>query len=64
VNKNTISAECAHGVCSACEYEDCACECHRRQSSHPSDDDREEDMRSAAIEAYWKMKQGEDYGSY
>ena len=28
MNHSTISAECAHGVCSACEFEDCACECH------------------------------------
>jgi hypothetical protein len=28
VNINTVSAECLHEMCSACRYEDCACECH------------------------------------
>jgi hypothetical protein len=28
MNTNTISAECAHGLCSDCNYQDCACECH------------------------------------
>lgn len=64
MNRNTVSAECAHGVCSACQFEDCACDCHRRQSSMSSDDDIQENMLSAQIEAYWQAKQGEDYGSY
>jgi hypothetical protein len=29
-----------------------------------SDDDIQENMLSAQIEAYWQAKQGEDYGSY
>jgi hypothetical protein len=28
MNHNTESAECLHGMCSACRYDDCACECH------------------------------------
>jgi hypothetical protein len=28
MNTTTISAECLHGLHSACNYEDCACECH------------------------------------
>jgi hypothetical protein len=28
VNCAAESAECLHGMCSACQYEDCACECH------------------------------------
>lgn len=29
MNNVTISAECAHWMCSACAFEDCACVCHR-----------------------------------
>ncbi len=28
MNRNAYSAECLSGMCPACEYEDCACECH------------------------------------
>lgn len=33
MNRNTHSAECAHGMHSACDYEDCACPCHREDDS-------------------------------
>jgi hypothetical protein len=28
MNRNAESAECIHGMCEACRYEDCACLCH------------------------------------
>jgi hypothetical protein len=28
MNNNTVSSECAMGMCSSCRFEDCACECH------------------------------------
>ena len=28
MNTNTVSVECAHGMHSGCQYEDCACDCH------------------------------------
>jgi hypothetical protein len=28
MNVDIESAECIYGMCSACRYEDCACECH------------------------------------
>jgi hypothetical protein len=28
MNVNTCSAECIGGMCGACRFEDCACECH------------------------------------
>ena len=28
MNHSTVSAECSHGCCSTCEFEDCACNCH------------------------------------
>lgn len=31
MNRNTVSAECLHRMCSACTYEDCACQCHLRE---------------------------------
>lgn len=33
---NVVSAECAHYVCSACRFEDCACFCH---TDHDCDED-------------------------
>ncbi len=30
MNRNTISAECWHHLCSHCCFEDCACICHLR----------------------------------
>jgi len=28
MNRNNVSAECAHDFCSQCTFEDCACVCH------------------------------------
>lgn len=28
MNTTIVSAECNAGMCGACTYEDCACECH------------------------------------
>lgn len=28
MNRNTISAECGHGMHTACTFESCACGCH------------------------------------
>ncbi len=40
------SAECAHGMCSACRYEDCDCRCHlidREPGFYPDEPYDEED---------------------
>ena len=28
MNRDVESAECIHGMCEACTFEDCACLCH------------------------------------
>lgn len=28
MNHRVHSVECLHGLCSACSFEDCACDCH------------------------------------
>jgi hypothetical protein len=33
--RNPVSAECFHRLCSACRFEDCACECHAPDDSEP-----------------------------
>ncbi len=38
MNRNAVSAECAHRLHSQCDYEDCACECHAlRDEYQPMD---------------------------
>lgn len=45
MNRNTVTAECLHGMCVACECENaCACTCHLR-------DDWDDEDRSLLSEA-------------
>jgi len=35
---NVVSPECAHYVCSACRFDDCACSCHCDEDTEPASD--------------------------
>lgn len=37
MNRYAKSAECIHGLCSHCHYENCACECHDEERGYPQD---------------------------
>lgn len=55
MNTYTVSAECLHGFCSACRYEDCACRCHWRDALAAQNDgpDIEDQVGAAEYEALW-----------
>lgn len=50
MNHNTVSAECLHGLCSACTYEDCACLHHLRDMESMRFDDARDEAREITEE--------------